>query len=424
MTNKQSGADGAHASARDGHPNGATVSDGHGSAVNGHLNCRDGLGSAIHNTRDNASSNGYIREEEDEPYDLICVGFGPASLAIGIALYDRGIPARVLFLERQSQFAWHSGMLLPGTRMQISFMKDLATFRNPKSEFTFINYLHQKNRLAAFTNMGTFLPLREEYNDYMSWCASHFNDVVRYSQEVLSVTPVGPTTAPVRIWKVISRCTKTGKVVTTRTKNVVVAVGGQPSFPPAVAQNLPDPRIIHSSRYSDSVPNLLDDPTATYNIAIVGAGQSSAEIFNDLQSRYPNSKTALFIRQHALKPSDDSPFVNEIFDPDRVDTLYSLSPPVREASILEDRMTNYSVVRINLLEDLYHKDVPSEAQKSERDGMAASHISSTRGLWHRAECRGQDPAKHEGYPYRRNSGFSAGFRRRDIRNGIQQDYAS
>src|SRR5690606_3374964 len=61
-------------------------------------------------------------------YDLICVGFGPASLAIAVALLESEIQPspRVLFIEKQNQFAWHSGMLLPGARMQISFIKDMA----------------------------------------------------------------------------------------------------------------------------------------------------------------------------------------------------------------------------------------------------------------------------------------------------------
>ncbi|KAL8883237.1 MAG: hypothetical protein Q9192_007331, partial [Flavoplaca navasiana] len=111
-------------------------------------------------------------------YDLVCIGFGPASLAIAIALHDRAIDARVLYIEKQRSFIWHAGMLLPDARMQISFLKDLATLRDPTSKFTFINYLKSKNRLVAFTNLSTFLPLREEYNDYMSWCASHFEEDV------------------------------------------------------------------------------------------------------------------------------------------------------------------------------------------------------------------------------------------------------
>ncbi|KAL7274508.1 hypothetical protein RUND412_002590 [Rhizina undulata] len=288
----------------------------------------------------------------EEPYDLICIGFGPASLAIAIALRDKGTFARVLFLERQPQFAWHAGMLLPGSRMQISFIKDLATMRNPRSEFTFLNYLHKKDRLVTFTNLGTFLPLREEYNDYMSWCASHFEDSVRYSEDVISVSPTG-TARPVKLWGVTSRNIKTGDVSSLKARHVVIAVGGKPNIPAAFPQNPLNPKIIHSSGYSTMVPKLLDDKNRAYNVAVVGGGQSAAEIFNDIQIQYPNSKTSLFIKQSALRPSDDSPFVNEIFNPERVDGIYALPTDIRKESIHQDRATNYGVVRLELIEKLY-----------------------------------------------------------------------
>lgn len=291
--------------------------------------------------------------QSDAFYDLICIGFGPASLAIAIALHERAVPPRVLFLERQPKFAWHSGMLLPGTRMQVSFMKDLATFRNPRSKFTFINYLHLKGRLVSFTNLSTFLPLREEYNDYLAWCASHFSSAVSYGVEALRVAPV-PSQGPTASWEVYTRPVGgTANPTPLRAKTIVIAVGGRPRFPPTISPSIPHPRILHSSGYSTTIRTLLPDPTAVYNIAVVGGGQSSAEIFSDLHSRFPASKTSLIIRGHALRPSDDSPFVNEIFNPDRVDAVFSLPPDVRAAAIESDRATNYSVVRPALLDELY-----------------------------------------------------------------------
>ena len=74
--------------------------------------------------------------EDDEVLDITCVGFGPASLAIAVALHDEiesknpaltSRPLKVRFIERQDQFRWHAGMLLRGTKMQITFIKDLAT---------------------------------------------------------------------------------------------------------------------------------------------------------------------------------------------------------------------------------------------------------------------------------------------------------
>ena len=70
-------------------------------------------------------------------HDLIGVGFGPSNLALAIALQE-GQPQTgaidALFLEKQPHFAWHGDMMLDGTHMQISFLKDLATLRNPNPE--------------------------------------------------------------------------------------------------------------------------------------------------------------------------------------------------------------------------------------------------------------------------------------------------
>jgi L-ornithine N5-oxygenase len=267
---------------------------------------------------ENRSHLGYT--SENELHDLICVGFGPASLAVGVALHDaidgtdpslqdvpglQSRPPKVAFLEKQSQFAWHAGMLLPGAKMQITFMKDMATMRNPRSEFTFINYLHRKNRLVEFANLNTFLPARVEYEDYMKWCASWFEDVVSYSQEVVQVLPEKSANGDITTFNVVSRNTLTGGTESRRTKHVVIAAGGRPNIPKPFPME--HPRVVHSSKFSYISRELLKDHNAPYTIAVVGNGQSAAEIFDFLHANYPNSRTRLLIKGGALRPSDDSP---------------------------------------------------------------------------------------------------------------------
>lgn len=248
--------------------------------------------------------------DADSVLDLVCVGFGPASVAIAVALHDEleagklTRAPKVQFLEKQPEFAWHAGMLLPGAKMQISFIKDLASLRDPRSNFTFINYLHKNNRLIDFINLNTFLPARAEYEDYLRWCARHFDDLVRYQTEVVSVSPVQEE-GPAKIFTVTSRNIKTGAITTHRARNVVVAVGGQASIPQSFPAH--HPRVIHSSQYAQLVPKILSDQSARYRVAVVGAGQSAAEIFNNVQGLYPNSTTSMIMRSEFMKPSDDSP---------------------------------------------------------------------------------------------------------------------
>jgi L-ornithine N5-oxygenase len=258
-------------------------------------------------------------------FDLICVGFGPASLAVAVALHDSLAtassssspppPPKVLFVEKQSSFAWHAGMLLPGAKMQISFIKDLATLRDPRSEFTFLNYLHSQGRLVDFTNLGTFLPARVEYEDYLRWSASFFDEVVRYDQQVVSIAPEKEKTAAaaagegvdevVRMFTVKAANVRTGETESFRGRNVLVAAGGQPSMPKMLPTS--HSRVIHSSQYANHVSRLLPDAHAPYRIAVMGAGQSAAEIFHNAQRQYPNAQVWLIMRQEFLRPSDDSP---------------------------------------------------------------------------------------------------------------------
>ncbi len=282
-------------------------------------------GSLLNGSQDNhvrASKNrSHLRHTlKDELHDVVCVGFGPASLAIGVALHDaldgtdpslkdiyglRYKSPKVAFLEKQSHFAWHAGMLLPGAKMQITFMKDMATMRNPRSEFTFINYLHRKNRLVEFMNLGTFLPARIEYEDYMKWCASWFEEVVSYDQEVISVMPETSFDGKIRSFNVTSRNHQTGETESRRTKHVVIAAGGRPNIPKPFPIN--HPKVVHSSNFSHISKDILQDHQAPYEIAVVGNGQSAAEIFDFLHAHYPNSRTRLLIKGSALRPSDDSP---------------------------------------------------------------------------------------------------------------------
>ncbi|CAH0023331.1 unnamed protein product [Clonostachys rhizophaga] len=306
-----------------------------------------------------------VASDPASEHDLICVGFGPASLAIAVALHDAieagqrfrpdGSPPRVLFIEKQQTFEWHAGMLLPGAKMQISFIKDLATLRDPRSEFTFLNYVHRQGRLVDFTNLGTFLPAREEYEDYLRWAASFFEPLVQYSHEVVAVTPekrAGNGNA-VQTFKVEARNGQTGQTHFFHGRNVIFATGGQPSLPKSFPQK--NPRVIHSSQYAKVVPHLLPKSSAPYRVAVIGAGQSAAEIFNNVQTLYPNSETWLVMRQEFLRPSDDSPFVNQVFNPEYVDEVFPRAAKHRNEFLYDARATNYGVVRLELIEHLYEK---------------------------------------------------------------------
>jgi L-ornithine N5-monooxygenase len=350
----------------------------------------------------NGHSNGTHPATSDELLDLLCIGFGPASLAIAIALHDTQAsitPApKALFLEKQTQFAWHAGMQLPGAKMQISFLKDLATPRDPRSKFTFINYLFEKGRLNQFINLSTFLPTRVEYEDYLRWCASHFEreGKVAYGMEVESVRPGSKNSeGKVTSWEVTALDTRTGNHVRRHARHVVIAVGGRPVVP----QNMQGLKhIAHSSQFASTIRQIQHrEEGSNLRFAVIGSGQSAAEIFNDLWERFPDADVKLVIKGASLRPSDDSPLfvlpfycitwppfaselthpsVNEIFDPDRVDAIYGQNPSERAAAIALDRGTNYGVVRLELLEHLYQKQYMQRLESADESSWRCRILSN------------------------------------------------
>lgn len=287
-------------------------------------------------------------------HDLIGIGFGPSNLALAIALEERGQvqgPLDALFLDKQADYRWHGNTLVTQSELQISFLKDLVTLRNPTSPYSFVNYLKAHGRLVDFINLGTFYPCRMEFNDYLRWVASHFEAQSRYGEEVLAIEPVLHQ-QQVEALRVISRDALGQQHVRT-TRSVVVSAGGTPRIPEAFKALKDDSRVFHHSQYlarMASQPCVSGQPM---RIAIIGGGQSAAEAFIDLNDSFPSAQVDLILRGSALKPADDSPFVNEVFSPEFTDLVYQQNTAERERLITEYQSTNYSVIDIDLIERIY-----------------------------------------------------------------------
>lgn len=306
-------------------------------------------------------------------HDVLGVGFGPSNLALAIAAkewQEAGGQANLAFIERKPGFNWHEGMLIDGSTMQISFLKDLVTLRNPQSRFTFINYLKAQGRLEDFINIQTFFPTREEYNDYLSWAAGHFKEQVHYGQQVEAVTPW--LEAGEVVGMVVSARQADGQVTQHHTRHLVMGLGGAPNIPAAFS-GVTDPRVVHSSQYRGRIDTLLADRQRPLKVAVVGGGQSAAEIFEDLTLRFPNVEASMIVRASALKPSDDSPFVNEIFNPSFIDQIYTQSNSRRREMLTEFRNTNYAVVDLPLIERIYQMFYLQKLRQDPRHQMLAHH---------------------------------------------------
>ncbi|MFN3988508.1 MAG: SidA/IucD/PvdA family monooxygenase, partial [Rhodocyclaceae bacterium] len=88
-------------------------------------------------------------------------------------------------------------------------------------------------------------------------------------------------------------------------------------------------------------------------IAVIGAGQSAAEIFMDLHGRPNAPQVDLITRARAIKPADDSAFVNEIFNIEFVDHIYNRSPDERSEFLREFRHANYACADLELIGEIF-----------------------------------------------------------------------
>ncbi|WCM94343.1 lysine N(6)-hydroxylase/L-ornithine N(5)-oxygenase family protein [Acidovorax sp. NCPPB 2350] len=305
-------------------------------------------------------------------HDLIGIGFGPSNVALAIALEERreaqGRSAQAFFIERQSRFAWHPNMLLDHSHMQISFLKDLATLRNPQSRFTFLNYLHEQGRLPDFINLKNFYPSRHEFNDYLGWAARQFDGICAYGEEVFEVLPELGADGAVELLRVRSR-NQAGRVQERRARNLIVGVGGTARVPEMFRGLRDDPRVFHSNTYLRDIARHGE----ARSIAIVGAGQSAAEIFMDLQGRPNAPEIDLVMRARSIRPSDDSPFVNEVFNADFTDYIFSRSEGERAALLKEYAHTNYAVADLELIQQIFKVFYEQKVARGNRLRMLRQH---------------------------------------------------
>ncbi|MDB1086970.1 lysine N(6)-hydroxylase/L-ornithine N(5)-oxygenase family protein [Streptomyces sp. ACA25] len=304
-----------------------------------------------------------MSDREHEIYDVVGIGFGPSNLSLAIALEESRASVlenevSTLFFERQPSFGWHRNMLLPSATMQISFLKDLATLRNPTSAYSFVAFLYESGRLPQFVNNQDFFPTRQEFHQYLEWAQARFADRVVYGSSVTSIRlPPGtePELADRLRLEVTDAAGQVGRVVEAR--NVIVSTGLVPSMPEGAVQ---DERVWHSSEFLEKYRRM--NPAELRRVAVVGAGQSAAEITRFLYDELPHAEVVAVIPSYGYSVADDTPFANQVFDPAAVDDYYFGTDQTREAFWRYHRNTNYSVVDDEVIRALYRRSYDDVVQ--------------------------------------------------------------
>lgn len=298
--------------------------------------------------------------------ELLAIGAGPSTLALAVAIEELApaeLATNTLVIEQHENVAWQRGMLLPWAQSQVSFLKDMVTLRNPRSQFTFVNYLHSIGRLDDFVNMSSFLPFRQEVSNYLSWVAQTLSSVrVQYGRRSTSIEARRSADGTVTSWLV-----NMADGSTIGARNLVIGVGREAHIP-EVFHNLPHERVIHSSQYSLRTADL--DRTAQLRVAVVGAAQSAAEMVWETHQRLPLSQVTMVMRSVGLNYYQTSKFTNELYFPSFTDEFFAAHADGRRQILQEMRRTNYAGVTPDMLETIYRQMYLERLTDTQRLRMA------------------------------------------------------
>ncbi len=285
--------------------------------------------------------------------DVLMIGAGPSNLALAVALEECGSPelaANSLIIEQYEDVKWQRNLLLSWTRSQVSFLKDLVTLRNPRSRFSFLNFLHERGELDQFVNLATFNPFRWQLSTYQQWVADTLEHVqVRYRERAEQILPVHAEDGTLAGFAVsLSR----GGTIFCRD---LVFGAGRDAQIPEVFRGLPAKRVVHSSQYGSRIgaTTALAHPGRPLRPVVVGGAQSAAEMFMALHEDAPGSSPTMLLRSIALKNYQTSKFVNELFYPSFTDEFFAMPQEARAKVLDEMHLTNYAGLAPPFLDDLY-----------------------------------------------------------------------
>jgi lysine N6-hydroxylase len=329
--------------------------------------------------------------EKVEEHDVVGVGLGPFNLGLA-ALLAHVDDVDAVFLEARAGWAWHPGLLLDGTTLQVPFLADLVTLADPTSPYSFLNYLHRRGRLYRFYFYERFHVPRQEYDDYCRWVAGELPSC-RFGQRVVEIRP--------RVdgrWSVLTQPTagagpngngpngsgavaaSGGALTEHRAGAVVLGVGSRPALP-AWAHELVGETVLHSGDYLGHRERV----SGASSVTVIGSGQSAAEVFADLLAHGPGrmgsaGRLDWFTRSRGFLPMEYSKLGLEHFTPEYTAYFHGLA---------EDRRDT-----LRAGQDLLYKGISSETSEQIYDTLYEASIGGREpNVGYRSACelRAVDP---------------------------------
>lgn len=271
----------------------------------------------------------------EKVYDIIGIGIGPFNLGLAALCHD--LPGlNCLFIDQNESFNWHPGMMLPGARLQVPYYADLVSLTSPRSQFSYMNYLHEKGKQFRFAIAEQLYLKRSHYNDYCRWVCAQL-PALQFATACAGIEKEN------QFYRV-----KTNKG-SYLTQKIILGTGTVP-FMPELGQKANE-NVIHSADYLYKKEALLKHGS----ISIVGSGQSAAEIFYDLLQCFPHQyegKLNWFTRSSRFYPMDYSKLTLEMSTPDYIDYFYQL-PERKKQTILKSQDALYRGINQALISDIY-----------------------------------------------------------------------
>lgn len=244
----------------------------------------------------------------DKHFDLVGVGIGPFHLSLA-ALMQKVDGTKSLFLDQKKAFHWHSELMFADADMQTSYLKDLVTPVDPTNPHSFLNYLVHQGLFYSFMNTNRKVVTRHEFEHYCQWVSEQMGENLKFNSHIESVDFKDDK---------FTIQTSTERFTST---NLSIATGLLPRIPEC-ALGLIGEKVFHAKSKELASVDLTGK-----RVLVIGGGQTGVEVFtNALQAKWGRvKKIRLISRRQNLEPLDESPFTNEYFTPNYVESFFPIS---------------------------------------------------------------------------------------------------
>lgn len=275
-------------------------------------------------------------------HDFIAIGLGPFNL--GLACLADSIDALDgIVIEARDRFDWHPDMLLGDATLQNPYLADLVTLADPCSPFSFLNYCKRNGTLYAHYIREKLYLDRVEYNRYCQWATAQL-ECISYGSTVTGID----YDAAGACYHVHGMYAYTGATFSHAARKLVIGIGSAPRLPACC-----EPVRAHCTHSGDYLRHKARLQQRR-SIAVIGSGQSAAEVFADLLTECDRHAYTLswITRTPRLFPMEGTRFTLEMASPDYLDYLHALNPNERCRAV-GDHTTLYKGVNPSLLNRIY-----------------------------------------------------------------------